>query len=142
MTKLLQGGGEVATYVRGVLIGIDPEVTKVATLPTKGNMIVETQGSVAGFGTIQETLYAGSVLLAPEGKRWIVRNEIISRLGLVLGLDVGFYESISASVFTHGQAFFDVQGLVSKAYTFPSSQPKMILLPTTAGVDDMDSPTS
>jgi hypothetical protein len=78
-------------------------------------VIVETKGSVAGFGTIQETLYAGSIFLAPEGKRWIVRDEIISRLGVVLGLDVGFYESVPAGVFAHGPVSFAYQGLVSKA---------------------------
>jgi hypothetical protein len=115
LAKLLHRGRKVTAYIGGVLVGIDPEVTKVAALPTKRHMIVETKGSVAGFGTVQKTLYAGSIFLAPEGKRWIVGYEIISRLGVVLGLDVGFYESVSAGVFAHGSASFAYQGLVSKA---------------------------
>jgi hypothetical protein len=94
--KFSEGGCKVSPDFFGVLIGVHAKIAKVTTLPTKRNMVIKPKRSVSGRWALHDALQAGHVLLVPKGKRRIVRNEIVSNLGLILGLVVGFDESFLA----------------------------------------------
>jgi hypothetical protein len=65
----------------------------VTTLPAKRNMIINPKGRISGRRTVDQTADTGNILVIPEGKGWIIGNKIISRLGFILGLVIGFDES-------------------------------------------------
>ncbi len=66
----------------GVLVGVNAEVAEVAAFPAKRDVMIEAErGHFAGRGGGVGFLDGGGVFLRPEGKRRIVRDEIVARAG-------------------------------------------------------------
>jgi hypothetical protein len=65
----------------------------VTTLSAERNMVVNPQGRISGRRTVDQAADTGNILVVPEGKRWIIGNKVISRLGFIVGLVVRFNES-------------------------------------------------
>ena len=90
--EFLHPGAHIAADFIGALIGIHPEIAKVAALPAKRNVKINSHGHILWCRLVQHLGNGWDLLRLPERKRRIVGNKVISRFGGVIDRDGGVGE--------------------------------------------------
>src|SRR5262249_29492865 len=83
---LFDQGVEVDLNLGSVLVGIDLEITKLATLATERNVNIETERIVDASRFFQRRDCFADELRFPLRKGWIVRDEVVADFGACFGI--------------------------------------------------------
>ena len=100
----LHQGVQVGLDIAGVLIGVDPEIAKLAALPAERDVQVQAQRRV-GLGRPVESGPSGrQVLRLPRGERGVVRHEVVAEAGRFAHCLIPFIGPVMTGFFLPGGA--------------------------------------
>src|SRR5436305_958638 len=83
--------------IAGVLVGVDAEVTKLASLAAKRNMQVQPERRVGPRRRVQGGIGIRQAPRIPRGERRIIGDEVIAESGFLLIAHAGAWEKCAAA---------------------------------------------